>query len=88
MVIAMALVYPALEGIPGAAEPLYTLFAGTVFESPVYIEFFGIPVILMTYSMSVIPIIVATFFAAKIEKALAKITPNVVKMFLYLCSRY
>ncbi|MFD1388403.1 beta-glucoside-specific PTS transporter subunit IIABC [Oceanobacillus sp. FSL W7-1293] len=81
MVIAMALVYPALEGIPAAAEPLYTLFAGTVFESPVYIEFFGIPVILMTYSMSVIPIIVATFFAAKIEKALAKITPNVVKMF-------
>ncbi|WP_152656593.1 beta-glucoside-specific PTS transporter subunit IIABC [Oceanobacillus sp. CFH 90083] len=81
MVIAMALVYPALEGIPGAEEPLYTLFAGTVFESPVYIEFFGIPVILMTYSMSVIPIIVATFFAAKLENRLAKLTPNVVKMF-------
>src|SRR5690606_1028445 len=68
MVIAMALVYPALEGIPNAGEPLYTLFTGTMFESPVYIEFFGIPVILMTYAMSVIPIIVSAFFAAKLEK--------------------
>ncbi len=82
MVIAMALVYPDLEGIPGASEPLYTLFAGTMFESPVYIEFLGIPVILMTYSMSVIPIIIATFFAAKLETTFAKVVPNVLKMFL------
>ncbi|MDX8046468.1 beta-glucoside-specific PTS transporter subunit IIABC [Gracilibacillus sp. S3-1-1] len=81
MVIAMALVYPDLEGIPGASEPLYTLFAGTVFESPIYIEFFGIPVILMTYSMSVIPIIVSAFFAAKLEKFFTKVVPSVVKMF-------
>lgn len=80
-VIAMALVYPALEGIPGANEPLYTLFAGTMFESPVYIEFLGIPVILMTYSMSVIPIIVAAFFAAKLERSLTKIIPDVIKTF-------
>ncbi|MBY7142262.1 beta-glucoside-specific PTS transporter subunit IIABC [Virgibacillus sp. NKC19-3] len=82
MVIAMALVYPALEGIPDTAEPLYTLFAGTVIESPVYIEFFGIPVILMTYSMSVIPIIIAAFFAAKLEGFLTKVIPSVVRMFL------
>lgn len=82
MTIAMALVYPALEGIPGATEPLYTLFSGTMFESPVYIEFLGIPVILMTYSMSVIPIIISTFFAAKLEKFFAKVVPSVVKMFL------
>lgn len=82
MTIAMALVYPALEGIPATAEPLYTLFTGTMFESPVYITFFGIPVILMTYSMSVIPIIVSTFFAAKLEKFFKKVVPSVVKMFL------
>nr|WP_144922860.1 beta-glucoside-specific PTS transporter subunit IIABC [Paenibacillus bovis] len=82
MVIAMALVYPALEGIPNAGEPLYTLFKGTMFESPVYIEFFGIPVILMTYAMSVIPIIVSAFFAAKLEKFLTKVIPDVVKLFL------
>ncbi|WP_138418016.1 beta-glucoside-specific PTS transporter subunit IIABC [Aquibacillus sediminis] len=82
MVIAMALVYPSLEGIPGSSEPLYTLFAGTVFESPVYIEFLGVPIILMTYSMSVIPIIISTFFAAKVERFFAKITPAVVKTFV------
>ena len=82
MVIAMALVYPALEGIPKAGEPLYTLFTGTMFESPVYIEFFGIPVILMTYSMSVIPIIISAFFAAKLEKFFARVIPDVVKLFL------
>ncbi|GGP16169.1 beta-glucoside-specific PTS transporter subunit IIABC [Oceanobacillus neutriphilus] len=82
MVIAMALVYPALEVIPQAGEPLYTLFAGTMFESPVYIEFFGIPVILMTYSMSVIPILIATFFAAKLERFFTKVIPSVVRMFL------
>ncbi|MBC5636415.1 PTS glucose transporter subunit IIA [Ornithinibacillus sp. BX22] len=82
MVIAMALVYPALEAIPNAGEPLYTLFAGSMFESPVYIEFFGIPVILMTYSMSVIPIILSAFFAAKLEKFFARVIPDVVKMFL------
>lgn len=82
MVIGMALVYPALEGVPGATDPLYTLFSGTMFESPVYIEFFGIPVILMTYSMSVIPIIISTFFAAKLEKFLKDVIPSVVRMFL------
>lgn len=82
MVIAMALVYPALEAIPSSAEPLYTLFTGTMFESNVYIEFFGIPVILMTYSMSVIPIIVSAFFAAKLERFFARVIPDVVKVFL------
>ncbi|MEH7251346.1 beta-glucoside-specific PTS transporter subunit IIABC [Neobacillus niacini] len=81
VVIAMALVYPALGGIPGTHEPLYTLFKGTMFESPVYIEFFGIPVILMTYAMSVIPIIVAAYFAAKLEKGLSKVIPDVIKTF-------
>ncbi|KOR83534.1 PTS beta-glucoside transporter subunit IIABC [Bacillus sp. FJAT-22058] len=81
VVIAMSLVYPALGGIPGTNEPLYTLFKGTMFESPVYIEFFGIPVILMTYAMSVIPIIIAAYFAAKLEKGLSKVIPDVIKAF-------
>lgn len=82
MVIASALVYPALEGIPDAGEPLYTLFTGTLFESPIHIEFLGIPVILMTYSMSVIPIILSTFFAAKLENYFAKVIPDVIKTFV------
>ncbi|MGX4670489.1 beta-glucoside-specific PTS transporter subunit IIABC [Cerasibacillus sp. JNUCC 74] len=82
MLIAGALVYPALDPSAQAGEPLYTLFAGTLFESPVHIEFFGIPIILMTYAMSVIPIIFSTFFAAKLENFFAKIVPDVVKTFI------
>ncbi|MFA9456634.1 beta-glucoside-specific PTS transporter subunit IIABC [Halalkalibacter sp. AB-rgal2] len=79
--IGASLVYPAIEGIL-ASEPQYVLFAGTVFESPVHITFLGIPVILMSYATSVIPIILAAYFASKVEKFLRKIIPDVVKMFL------
>ncbi|QQZ09861.1 beta-glucoside-specific PTS transporter subunit IIABC [Heyndrickxia vini] len=81
MAIGAALVYPTLSGLM-AGDPLYTLFAGTMFESPVHITFLGIPVILMSYSSSVIPIIISTFVAAKFEKWLKKVIPDVVKMFL------
>jgi PTS system beta-glucosides-specific IIC component len=82
MAIGAALVYPALAGLTTNAEPLYTLFSGTIFESPVYVTFLGIPVILMSYSSSVIPIVVATFFGAKLEKAITKIIPSVLRSFL------
>lgn len=82
MAIGAALVYPALATFTVGKEPLYTLFQGTIFESPIYITFLGIPVILMSYSSSVIPIIISTYFAAKVEKFLKKITPSVVKSFL------
>ncbi|MEK0288240.1 beta-glucoside-specific PTS transporter subunit IIABC [Caldifermentibacillus hisashii] len=81
MAIAFALVYPTLGSLT-TGDPLTTLFPGTIFESPVYIKFLGIPVILMTYSSSVIPIILAAFVAAKVEKYLAKVIPDVVKAFL------
>lgn len=71
MAIGASLVYPTLTGIT-AGEPLYTLFAGTLIESQVFIEFLGIPVILMTYSSSVIPIILSIILASKVEKGLKK----------------
>jgi len=83
MAIGAALVYPAISGLTAApAQPLYTLFAGTVIESPVYVTFLGIPVILMSYASSVIPIIVAAYVGAKIENGFKKIIPDVVKTFL------
>lgn len=83
MAIGASLVYPTLVGLTAAPnQPLYTLFGGTVIESPVYITFLGIPVILMTYSSSVIPIIISTFVGAKIEKVFKSIIPDVVKTFL------
>ena len=81
MAIGASLVYPTLTGIT-AGEPLYTLFAGTLIESQVFIEFLGIPLILMTYSSSVIPIILSIILASKVEKGLKKIIPDVVKTFL------
>lgn len=80
MAIGASLVYPSLAMLT-KAEPLYILFASTPFESPVYATFLGVPIILMTYSSSVIPIIVATYFGAKIEKGITKVVPQVLKMF-------
>lgn len=80
MAIGTAMVYPTLAGIM-AEKPLYTLFAGTIIESPVHLTFLGIPVILMSYASSVIPIIIATWIASKVEMQLKKIVPDVVKSF-------
>lgn len=81
MAIGAALVYPALAKMT-AGKPLYMLFAGSIIQSPVHSTFLGIPVIMMRYASSVIPIILATYFAAKVERFLKKIIPNVVKTFL------
>lgn len=81
MAIGASLVYPTLSTLT-AGKPLYTLFAGSIIASPVYMTFLKVPVILMTYSSSVIPIILAAYVGAKIEKGFKKIIPDVVKMFL------
>lgn len=81
MAIGASLVYPTLSALT-VGKPLYTLFAGTILSSPVYVTFLGIPVILMTYSSSVIPIVLAAYVGAKIENGFKKIIPDVVKMFL------
>ena len=83
MVIGASLVHPVVSGIlvPGA-EPLYTLFQGTIIESPVYVTFLGLPVIMMNYGSSVIPIIIAVYFASKVYKQVDKIIPSLVKTFL------
>ncbi|MGK0552039.1 beta-glucoside-specific PTS transporter subunit IIABC [Enterococcus faecalis] len=82
MALGAALVYPSLASLTADMQPLYTLFAGTIIESPVYVTFLGVPVILMSYSSSVIPIVVATFFGAKLEKGVTKLMPSVVRSFL------
>jgi len=67
MVLGGVLVYPSLVATMQEA-PIYTLFTGSVIESPVYLEFFGLPVIMMNYGSSVIPVIAAAALAAPIEK--------------------
>lgn len=87
MAIGAALVYPSLvamvpANIAGSAKPLMTVFAGTFLETPVYMKFLGIPVLMMNYTSSVIPVIVSVYFAAKLKKVLDKVIPTVVKTFL------
>lgn len=88
MAIAAAMIYPSIASLAPLAVSdkafpvLYTLFKGTLFEAPVRITFFGIPVIMMSYASSVIPIILSTYVSSKVEKFFSKVIPDVVKMFL------
>ena len=84
MLIGAALCYPSIQAttLSSSLEPLYTLFAGTMFESPVYITFLGIPVIAMDYTSTVVPVILIAYLASKLEKVFTKIIPDVVKTFL------
>ncbi|MFL2101484.1 beta-glucoside-specific PTS transporter subunit IIABC [Desemzia sp. FAM 23991] len=81
MAIAAAMLYPSLA-VPTDIAPLYTLFGGTIFESPIYLTFLGLPVILMSYASSVIPIILATYVGSIVEKWVKRVIPDVVKLFL------
>lgn len=82
MLIGAALCYPSIQASTlSAGEPLYNLFAGTMFQSPVYFTFLGIPVIAMNYTSTVVPVILIVYIASKIEKVATKIIPDVIKNF-------
>lgn len=80
--IGAALVYPDMVGVMNSKTTLYSLFSGTIFQSPVHITFLKLPVIMMNYTSSVIPILVAIWFASKVQRVAKKYTPTVVKTFL------
>ncbi|KFN12142.1 PTS transporter subunit EIIC [Paenibacillus macerans] len=82
IIIGASLVYPSLTALLSEGKPIYTLFEGTIFQAPVYFEVFGVPILLMKYAQSVIPSIIAVFFAAKIEKWLKRVLPKVIQMFM------
>lgn len=64
MVIACTMVYPTIT---------------TLHTSGAALNFLGIPVQLITYTSSVLPIIVACFFQAKFEKLCDKFIPKIVR---------
>lgn len=80
--IGAALVYPDIVGMVNSKTTLYTLFSGSFLESPVHVTFLKIPVIAMNYTSSVIPIILACWFASKVQKVAKRYIPTVVKTFL------
>lgn len=80
MAIGAALVYPSLGQIMTGA-PLYDVLTGTIFESQIHVEFLGIPVILMNYTSSVIPIILAVWVGSKVERFYINNIPQLLKGF-------
>lgn len=83
LVIGAIMCYPAIQGsaLSAGNDVLYTLFSGTMFESAVYTDFFGIPLIAMDYTGTVIPVIFVVYFASKCEKLFKKFVPDLVKFF-------
>ena len=83
LIIGAALCYPdiQLSTLSNTGDPLYTLFSGTMFESPVYMTFLGLPVIAMDYTSKVGLVILIAFLASKLEKFFTKVIPDVVKTF-------
>lgn len=75
--------YPGLQAgtLSAGMKPLYSVFAGTSFASDVYMNFFGIPIISMNYTGTIIPIIFVVYFASKCEKFFNKFIPDLVKFF-------
>lgn len=83
LVIGAIMCYPTVQNsaLSAGGEALYTLFAGTMFESAVYTDFFGIPLIAMDYTGTVIPVIFVVYFASGCEKFFSKFVPDLVKFF-------
>lgn len=83
LVIGAIMCYPSIQNsaLSVAGEPMYTLFAGSMFESAVYTDFFKIPMIAMDYTGTVIPVIFVVYFASKCEKFFSKFIPDLVKFF-------
>lgn len=67
MTLACALLHPTWSGMVSTGEP---------------IDFFSIPVRLVDYSYSVIPIILSIWIMSYVEKLAEKYTPSIIKFFL------
>lgn len=78
MTMACALLHPTWSSLVAAQSPL---------------TFFGIPVVLVDYASSVIPIILSVWIMSYVEKFAEKYSPSIIKFFLkplfsyvYLCT--
>lgn len=80
--IGAVMCYPTIVAMSGSKHVLFTLFKGTFLQSEIHATFLGIPVVAANYTSSVIPIILAVWFAGYVQKWLKKIVPEVVKLFI------
>ena len=83
LAIGAGMCYPAIQNssISQLYEPIRILFEGTIFSSNIYLDYFGIPMISMNYTSTVVPVIFIVYLASKVEKICDKIIPQVVKFF-------
>ncbi len=65
--VAAALVYPSMTAAYSSGEAM---------------TFLGIPVVLVSYTSSVLPIIISVYVLSKLEKVLKKVFPDVLKNFM------
>ena len=82
--IGAALCFPAMVNIGATAEALGSVLAGTPFEMSYYATFLGLPVIMPQsgYTSSVIPVVLAVWFASVLYKKLEAATPSAVRFFV------
>ncbi len=81
MVIGAVMIFPNITETINAGEALYTLFANSAFAMPVYKTFFGIPILFPStgYASTMIPIVMANYFASKVQSGLNKSLPSTGK---------
>ncbi|WP_042196135.1 beta-glucoside-specific PTS transporter subunit IIABC [Paenibacillus camerounensis] len=84
ILIGLAMCYPAiqLDALTATKDPLYTLFSSSALSSPVYLDVFGIPLISMNYTSTVLPVIIVVYFASKVQPIMDKFIPSVIKFFM------
>lgn len=82
LAIGAVLTYPTMVALASSKTVLGTLFQGTPFASEIHTNFFGIPVVTMNYTSTVLPVIFAVWFGSIIEHWAKKWVPTVVQMFL------
>lgn len=83
LVIGAIMCYPSIQNsvLSHNLEVITVAFTGTVFATPIYIDFFGIPIMSMDYTSTVIPVIFVVYFASKCEHLFNRYVPDLVKFF-------
>ena len=83
MALGAALVYPSMVE-SSSGEVLGTVFTGTIIESDYYLTFLGIPILWPSsgYTSSVVPIILITFVASKLEAFFKDHMPAAINFFM------
>lgn len=82
LAIGAVLTYPSIVDFTTSKTVLGTLFKGTAFASTIHTSFFGIPVVTMNYTSTVLPVIAAVWFGSVIEHWANRWVPTVIKTFI------